>query len=198
MALGFALASGVLAVTAALAARYALARSLANRLERLDLRPNCLLTRHPILFIAGARRLFRPFDRWREAPAYLREHGYDVLEISTARGPMQANAILEAIRAVDGKLHVIGDARAERLMGELARAKEPRIASLTLLKPPGTAAPSASIRSAFSPDDLRPLDTALESFEVDEKAIGDAPWTVEGKVLDLAISLAERDAGCCD
>lgn len=37
----------------------------------MDLVPNCLLTRYPILFFGGP---------WNESPRYLRAHGYEIIE----------------------------------------------------------------------------------------------------------------------
>ena len=44
-----------------------------------NLRPNCLLTRYPIIFLSGRTSLFRFGSSWRDIPDWLEAHGYDVL-----------------------------------------------------------------------------------------------------------------------
>jgi len=48
-------------------------------LNNLELRPNCLISRHPLVFVSGRSSLFRLFDHWNLIPGFLREHGYEIL-----------------------------------------------------------------------------------------------------------------------
>ena len=50
-------------------------------IETIDLEPNCLLTKHPIVFVPGKKSLFFYGDYWGFIPFYLREHGYEVYEL---------------------------------------------------------------------------------------------------------------------
>jgi hypothetical protein len=44
------------------------------------LRPNCLLTKHPIVFIEGRKSIFYFLSYWNQIPQFLFQHGYEVLE----------------------------------------------------------------------------------------------------------------------
>jgi hypothetical protein len=60
---------------------------LANFLRELksdefQLKPNCLLTRHPVVFLTGPRSLFYHRKYWNTFPALLAEHGYEVFTLS--------------------------------------------------------------------------------------------------------------------
>lgn len=46
-----------------------------------ELKPNCLLTRWPILFITGRRSLFYFSKYWNHYPSFLAEHGYEVFTL---------------------------------------------------------------------------------------------------------------------
>lgn len=214
-----------------------------RRFRHLELRPNCLLTRYPIVFINGHRSLFRLFSHWNDIPLYLREHGYDVLVIDPAAGSKRADSLLAAIETFETGCHVIGDVSVENDLRILAENKNPKAISLTLvqsrLRENLSRAISSSTQQArsLSPDDLKPTGQAIEIFEVDAEPLslarqklinsiavflvqahnflskrlsppvhpletGDLVcadgWGLEARFLDLAISLAERDAQWCD
>ncbi|MCB0394297.1 MAG: hypothetical protein KDD25_07045 [Bdellovibrionales bacterium] len=44
------------------------------------LRPNCLLTRYPIVFVHGASSPFYFGRYWNQIPKYLHEHGFEIIE----------------------------------------------------------------------------------------------------------------------
>lgn len=46
-----------------------------------ELKPNCLLTRWPILFVTGPRSLFYFSKYWNHHSSYLAEHGYEVFTL---------------------------------------------------------------------------------------------------------------------
>lgn len=46
-----------------------------------DLKPNCLLTRWPVVFVTGPRSLFYFRRYWNLYPIYLAEHGYEVFTV---------------------------------------------------------------------------------------------------------------------
>lgn len=59
---------------------------LSNRLRaaqvvQFSLRPNCLLTRWPILFVTGPRSLFYFSSYWNIYSPYLAEHGYETFTL---------------------------------------------------------------------------------------------------------------------
>ena len=54
-----------------------------NILE-VELKPNCLLTRYPILFITGYKSLFYFMNYFNHQPDFLKEHGYEVAVLNLA------------------------------------------------------------------------------------------------------------------
>lgn len=133
-----------------------------RRLEGLELRPDCLLTRYPIAFLSGPRSLFWLFDHWNDVPTYLREHGFDVIVIEPADNGAK-NSVLEALGELSGLHHLIADSSQRVLLESLARAKHEKVASLTLIT--SRHEPESDV-GRLSPEALRPFDVAIESFEI--------------------------------
>jgi hypothetical protein len=52
-----------------------------TRLISFALKPNCLLTRWPVVFVTGPRSLFYFSHYWNLYPVYLAEHGYEVFTV---------------------------------------------------------------------------------------------------------------------
>lgn len=52
-----------------------------SKFENFQLTPNCLITRHPVLFLEGQPSFFYFFNYWNLLPTYLKEHGYEVFEL---------------------------------------------------------------------------------------------------------------------
>lgn len=46
-----------------------------------DLKPNCLLSRWPLLFVTGPRSFFYHSDYWNTYTSFLAEHGYEVYKL---------------------------------------------------------------------------------------------------------------------
>lgn len=134
-----------------------------QRLNELELRPNCLLTRHPIAFIAGRRSVFRLFDHWNEVPLYLREHGYDVLTIEPNPRSVSASA-LKALDELPGPCHIIADSSLSSDLETIARSRHANAASLTRVCNPRRR--PRTRRRALAIDDLKPLESAIEEFEI--------------------------------
>lgn len=55
---------------------------LTVNLDNLALRPNCLLTKYPLVFIPGPRSLFFYHRPWGQLPRFLFEHGYVTFTLS--------------------------------------------------------------------------------------------------------------------
>ncbi len=135
-------------------------------LKQLELRPNCLLTRYPIVFVGGPRSLFRPFDHWNSIPAFLREHGYEVIVLDPPfRKFLDASSVAHALKQLTTRAHVIADSSFEEEMEELARkGREVTTASLTLVR---NRVRSTKQVTGSRLEDLKPFETALEVFEID-------------------------------
>ncbi len=179
--------AGSMAVVITAVIRFALRRARLARFKGLELRPNCLLTRYPIVFVSKQKSLFRIFDEWNDIPKYLREHGYDVMILTPVPG-YALPSVLGALEELTTKCHLIAGDSHRGLLDQLA--SHPKVCSLTHVK--STPSPD---RTRIRAEDLRP--TSIETFELDRKS-SRSPWEVEAKFLDFAISLAERDAGWCD
>lgn len=54
----------------------------AKNIKQWELKPNCLMTRHPLVFITGRRSLFYFLSYWNQIPNFLSEHGFDVTILS--------------------------------------------------------------------------------------------------------------------
>ena len=160
----FSLLASVIFVVSAMLFQIQRRKERRRRLDGLELRPNCLLTRHPIVFLAGRRSLFRPFEHWNEIPAYLREHGYDVWVLEPA-SHSRVEALIEALDSLSGKCHLIADSSSHRELEELSRAQHAKIVSLTCVRNPSRAALKRN--SSPSVDDLRPLRSAIEFFDLE-------------------------------
>lgn len=134
-----------------------------ERLKGLELRPNCLLTRYPIAFISGDRSLFRIFSHWNIVPSYLREHGYDVILLEPASGRDRVPSLLAALDALESKCHLVADSSLEETLSALAQSKHPHVQSLTLIQNSARTRPTGG---SLRPDDLRPLEMAVEVFDI--------------------------------
>ncbi len=155
------------------AVRWLSVRQRTQRLVNLELRPNCLLTRSPIVFVTGRRSLFYFLNYWNEIPGFLREHGYEVQVYSlpwrgSAARYQSLNKFLEkAVRPV----HLIADSSSRAEVERLLLTKRGRLASFNF-------AEEITGKSHL------------------QHAIGlksDRQWTIESKYLDHAIQLAESE-----
>lgn len=235
MSLTLALTSGLAAIAGSIALQMRLRQIRKRHLSALELRPNCLLTRHPIVFVASPRSVFRLFSPWNNIPAFLREHGYEVLVLEPPSKADCASAILRTFERLDGKHHLIGDSSLEPVFMSLAQERHPKIATLTLAKNRRTETRRHPARPP-SPEDLKPLPSTIETLDIEPRHLEGRPrdwvnfaslallsfhnafsfgrrrkidaletghvltksWDIESRFLDLAISLAERDAQWCD
>ena len=92
---------------------------LANQVRTRDtwdfeLKPNCLLTRWPILFVTGPRSLFYFSKYWNHYSSFLAEHGYEVftLHLPWNKSPERRARMQEffAARSAEGRhFHLIVD-----------------------------------------------------------------------------------------
>lgn len=106
-----------------------------------ELKPNCLLTRWPLLFVSGRKSLFYFQNYWNTVPSYLAQHGYEVFNLEL---PWRSrNKRIEALqgffnehRSGDfcvSKFHLQIDlSTSEELVTLLSKADFEAIASITL------------------------------------------------------------------
>lgn len=192
MDMTFTLGSGLSAIvctTALFLIQVRLRRLRKKRVAELELRPNCLLTRHPIVFVASPRSLFRLFEPWNDIPVYLKEHGYEVIVMDCPRKGSPARAIVQALETLKGKHHLIGDSSLEDVFTSLALVRHPQIATLTLARNFRTREfkrNRTSTIAARSVDDLKPLPFTLETLDLDSVAI---PFKVGGWINAVSVLL---------
>lgn len=88
-----------------------------------ELKPNCLLTRFPIVFVTGQSSLFYYRNYWNAFPALLAEHGYEVFTLQLPwKGPLRAQKMKEFLREQEGGqkcFHFVMDAATERELATL-------------------------------------------------------------------------------
>lgn len=66
-----------------------------RRSYKIQLKPNCLLTRHPIVFVTGPRSIFYFKKYWNAYPEILTEHGYEVFTLHLPWSGSQRGAVLQ-------------------------------------------------------------------------------------------------------
>lgn len=64
-----------------------------------QLKPNCLLTRYPLVFVPGPRSIFFFKKYYFKAPSYLAEHGYDVFELHLPWKKNRRDALTRALES---------------------------------------------------------------------------------------------------
>lgn len=165
------LALAAFAIGLSLAFQVSQKRRRAARFRGLVLKPNCLLTRYPIAFLSGPRTVFRLFDHWNDVPLYLREHGYDVyvIEPSGHHRDERAESVRTALAQLDSSCHLIADGSLEGDLEALAAMKLANVSSFTVVKSRERAESDREKRS-LSVNDLKPLASAIEVFEVSPPA----------------------------
>ena len=169
--------------------------------------PNCLLTRHPIVFITGHRSLFYFRNYWNQVPRYLYEHGYDVTVWELPWRSTEARQQAVRARLSTTPVHIIGDSSSYQLLDWLASGNRSGIASVTLVCGKKLAKPLPQGVEVFTttpatlswPIYLQRLSLLLHNLfiaprsGVHHQEVGSANLK---QFLNLCISLAENDARC--
>jgi hypothetical protein len=164
--LAIGLASGLALIAASLGFQIYRRALGKRRLSRLELRPNCLLTRYPIAFLSGRRSPFRALNYWNDIPGYLREHGYEVIVIEPPARGARLPALVAALEDLREPIHVVADSSLENEMRALAQSNHRSISSLTLIRNRNRTTDSSKDKLRPSVEDLKPLNAAIESFEI--------------------------------
>lgn len=156
-----------------IAIRWISVRQRSKRLINLELHPNCLLTRSPIVFVTGRRSLFYFLNYWNEIPGFLREHGYDVQVFTlpwrdTAKRYQLLTQFLESSQR---PVHLIADSTSKTEIDRILLTKRAQLASFNFAE-------------EITGKNHLPNAIGLKS---------DPNWTIETKYLDHAIQLAESE-----
>jgi pimeloyl-ACP methyl ester carboxylesterase len=143
----------------------------------LELRPNCLLTRHPLVFISGRSSPFRLFDHWNLIPGFLHEHGYETLILEPValigHSVGSAASLIAALDDLPECSHLIATSCSRRELEAIANSKHHKIASLTVVENPARLNWLSRLISnltkwvqPLTTTQLRPLANAVETFEL--------------------------------
>lgn len=101
------------------------------------LKPNCLLTRKPVVFLTGPRSLFYFRKYWNGYPEVLAEHGYEVFTLPLPwRGEERLRRMqeyLEVQTKLGRKYHFICDRYTAEELKKLFDGSQP-VASLTVIE----------------------------------------------------------------
>ncbi len=182
------LIAGFVSVAVILAAQLHFKRQRSFRFDSLELVPNILMTRFPLMFVGRPRSLFRVSGDFFEMPLFLKEHGFQVEEIEMVDGRANLASLLRILATTQGPVHLfVTDAFAAAAY-DLALEGHVKIATLTLLGKN----PRGRNRSS-SPSDLRP--TRLPVFEKPElrPSMVAETFATEEFALGHMVSLAEYD-----
>lgn len=159
---------GILALGFIILIQVARKKNQLRQLETLELQPNCLLTRYPVIFLSSRRSLFRLFEHWNKIPKFLREHGYEVMTLEP-NIRAEKKSVLSSLDALASPCHVIGDASALHLIEAISESKIQNIASLTLVEHrKDKLGIKNSVKTHRRPNtqELRPPSSAIEIHEI--------------------------------
>ncbi|MCC6278565.1 MAG: alpha/beta hydrolase [Oligoflexia bacterium] len=138
----------------------------------MDLRPNCLLTRYPIVFLHGLKTLLSFRNYWNGIPEYLSRHGYMVHECKAPwRGPHHARVemfkdqILKIAQAHDG-VHLIAHSLGalDTLVIMNLDDVSSLIKSALLVSPPFQGSPWADLGMRLTKLPLKPFKHSTETL----------------------------------
>lgn len=179
-----ALVAGIVATVLILGSQFYFRRQRQKRFQTLELIPNILMTRFPLLFIGRPRSIFRVGGDFLELPLYLQEHGYEVEEIELLDKEGQTETIRRLLANGTRPVHLIVSENFSEAAYDLALDGHPKLATLTLIgEKPETTSTLA----------LRP--TRLPVFERPElrPSILATSFVTEQIALEHMVSLAEYD-----
>lgn len=120
-----------------------------RRRYEVRLKPNCLLTRHPIVFVTGPRSLFYFRKYWNAYPEVLAEHGYEVFTLhlpwSGEQRRLRMKEFLDQSNKNLKKHHFICDEVTYQELLPLFKPR-PQLGSLTLFKNPSAPSSKGPLR----------------------------------------------------
>lgn len=176
--------SAVIATLLILSSQFYFRRQRRKRFRHLELIPNVLMTRFPLLFIGRPLSIFRVGGDFLELPLYLQEHGYQVEEIELLDKENQVETLRRLLSSGEGPVHLIVCEAFSEAAYDLALDGHPKLATLTLIGQKPETSSALSLRPArlpvFERPELRPSILAT-SFVTEQIA------------LEHMVSLAEYD-----
>ena len=177
--------------------------------KALVLRPNCLMTRTPLVFITGSRSLLYFFNYWNMIPGFLREHGYEVRvwNLPWRDGDAQFQILQMLLLSSRTSVHLLGDSSSVGMLKRIQLTNPDRISSITtpdeLSLPESKACTWADfiLRFAFGAHVFllrlshKGAGAGFAVAQQNELGLyeGSQPWQIENAYLNRAISLAENE-----
>lgn len=167
--------------------------------ENLVLRPNCLLTRKPLVFVNGARSLFYYEKLGGFLQDYLRAHGYQVLNpVMPFRGPARVLALKSWLsQQSDKAFHFIVSSATDREMHTLLTENPQN--TITRLDEWVENAPTQDRPTAGFAYGIHRIFCRMNGAEADpyfESAWTNRDAALYNRFLDRCVELAENDTLC--
>ena len=167
-----------------LATQLWLSRRRRRRFGSLELLPNILMTRFPLMFVGRRRSLFRVDGDFLELPMYLSEHGFQVdeVEIDVRKHALSLSTLLDSCQT---PVHMIVSEAFAKAAYDLAFEGHSKISTLTIFGRGARASTSGIIlrptrNPVFERPELKPSPLAT-TFAKEQIALGHM------------VSLAEHD-----
>lgn len=155
-------------------------RKRKKRFYSLELIPNILMTRYPLMFVGRRKSLFRMNGDFLELPIYLSEHGFQVEEIEVNPRAEMDGTFESLLSTCRQPVHLIVSKNFAAAAYDLAMNGHPNLATLTLIGHHSSRSTRPTRHLVFEKPELNPSLTA-SSFSTEEKA------------LEHMVSLAEYD-----
>lgn len=159
-------------------------RARAHQEIPFELKPNCLLTRWPLLFVTGPRSLFYFSKYWNIYTVFLAEHGYEVFTLhlpwkNAEQRKERFRQFLEQQEKTQRRFHLVLDAPTmEEFSDLLASRRSLSVISITELADVGTEDPRA---------------LSLKAYPIPKEVI-EIPASSASLLLELSYSLHRQSA----
>lgn len=183
----------------------------------VDLTPNLLMTRYPLVFVHGPKSLFHFYDYWNGLPKFMFEHGYETYEwdLPWKNTTSRVQALVQNLSAMDGSAHfILAEDVEPELIDELKRRRN-QVTTINLLKePPDNYHPEPFLALHYrdwgnNSNSRFDMNWALHQLTLGRKRLASLPpyltphpspqrSKVERRFLDLGVELAEKDFKCSD
>lgn len=167
--------------------------------ENLVLRPNCLMTRKPLVFVNGARSLFYYEKLGGFLQDYVAAHGYQVLTpVMPFRGPARVLALKNWLaRQPDSGFHFVVSSATHTEMHDLLTQNT--LNTITRLDDWLETAPAADRPTPGFAYRIHRIFCRMNGAEADpyfESGWNDRDAALYNRFLDRCIELAENEAIC--
>ncbi len=184
----------------------------ARLIEVQELKPNCLLTHSPLVFVTGKRSIFYFLAYWNQIPHWLASHGYEVFNfnlpwMNEARRRRELHLFLQHQSKSKTKLHLFIDESSLRELIALLKEQDYEcLASVTMVGESGKtppfrlALPITELELPAPSNRRTPIFWRMHSswtFQPSRRSLHHLGWQLDrnqgDRLLERAQFLAERD-----